>query len=102
VGIAALWAMPRSASSQVLYVAEANGTVGKYNATTGVCDQSQLHHGLSLAYGLAVSGNTLFVSDLVGGTVGEYDATTGAAINGSETGSATTLAGTDKRFGSPG
>jgi hypothetical protein len=34
LGIAALWAMPRSAPAQ-LYVSQVVGTVGEYNATTG-------------------------------------------------------------------
>ena len=33
------------------------------------------------SFGLAVSGNHVFVTDFFGDTVGEYNATTGAALN---------------------
>jgi len=39
--------------------------------------------GLNHPYGIAISGNDLFVTNFSGNTVGEYDATTGATINAS-------------------
>ena len=68
----------------MLYVGQANNTVGKYNATTGAVINANFITGLNYApTALAVSGNILFVaSGSYGtGTVGEYDATTGAVIN---------------------
>src|SRR5271165_6430237 len=81
LGIAALWAMPRSAHAQ-LYVST-GGTVGVYDATTGAAINAKLITGLSggTFFGgptLALSGNNLFVGGL---TVGKYDATMGVAIN---------------------
>jgi hypothetical protein len=49
--------------------------------------------GLNLSFGVALSGNTLWVADFSGGRVGGYNATTGVAINATETGSVTTLGG---------
>jgi hypothetical protein len=82
IGTAALWAPPRNACAQ-LYVSQSGvgGTVGEYDAATGAAINANLVTGLSDPFGLAVSGNTLFVAD--GDTVGEYDAATGAAINAS-------------------
>src|SRR5271167_4574084 len=80
LGIAALWAMPRSAHAQ-LYVSQVfNGGVGKYNATTGAAINANFITGLSSPKGLALSGNHLFVTNVLSNTIGEYDATTGAAI----------------------
>jgi len=39
--------------------------------------------GVSGPYGIAISGNTLFVANMGYHTIGEYNATTGAAINAS-------------------
>jgi len=64
LGIAALWAMPRSAGAQQLYVAEINNnTVGEYNATTGAAINASFITGLLSPQGLAISGNTLFVAN---------------------------------------
>ena len=71
LGIAALWAMSRSAHAQ-LYVGSgvnlsfvSQGTVIEYNAATGALIDATLITGLGPlgAYppGVAVSGNTLFV-----------------------------------------
>ena len=86
--IAALWAMPKNAHAQ-LYVTEFPqgggpiGFVGKYDGTTGAAISPSFIIGLSFPRGLAVLGNTLFVSTEGNNTVGEYDAKTGAAINAS-------------------
>jgi hypothetical protein len=62
-------------SGNNLFVAnEFVGTIGEYDAITG----------LNEPFGLALSGNDLFVGSYAGGsgtTVGEYDATTGHVIN---------------------
>jgi DNA-binding beta-propeller fold protein YncE len=91
IAIAALWAMPRTAHAQ-LYVINTPGgggqvVVSKYNATTGAAINASFITGLinltfAPDFGLAVSGNTLFVGDVLG-FVGKYDATTGGAINAS-------------------
>jgi hypothetical protein len=57
----------------------AKPSVGEYDATTGKAINPSFITGLSFPYGLAVSGNTLFVAN--DSVVGEYDATTGKAIN---------------------
>src|SRR5271166_631185 len=95
LGIAALWAMPRSARAQ-LYVLEGppgppnfsptapvNTTVGEYNAATGAVINATLITGIGLAQNsVAVSGNNLFLGNGgIPGTVSEYNATTGAVIN---------------------
>jgi hypothetical protein len=65
-----------------LYAASAGGgTVGEYNATTGVAVNATLVSGLSGPEGLAVVGSNLFVVNVNSSTVGEYDANTGATIN---------------------
>src|ERR1700722_15177603 len=80
--VAALWAMPRSAHTQ-LYVSQVLASaVGEYNATGGAINTSFI----LLPPGddpvaIALSGNTLFVSNFGEGTVGAYNATTGAPIN---------------------
>ena len=57
------------------------GTVSEYDATTGapVAGFTTIT-GLQYPTGLAVSGNTLYVSDTGNGTVQTYDATTGAFV----------------------
>ena len=85
IAAAALWAMPKNAHAQ-LYLTELPGgglaVVGKYDATTGAAISSSfITTGLSVPFGLAVEGNTLFVVNFITGTVGKYDATTGAAIS---------------------
>ena len=84
LGIAALSAMPRSASGQ-LYIGQANGTVSEYDVSTNPATliNANLIQGLVGAVSplsfLVVSGNTLFVAN--GATVGAYNATSGAVIN---------------------
>jgi hypothetical protein len=88
IGIAALWSMPRNAHAQV-YVVQygSNGSVGEYNVTTGGANPNFIT-GLDFPYGIAQSGNTLFVSiygpptpSLIDrSSITEFDATTGAAI----------------------
>jgi hypothetical protein len=89
IGIAALWAMPRSARAQ-LYVAQSGplgslqfgaGTVGEYDATTGAAINARLITGLNGPSDLALSGNALFVATFDPGTVGAFNATTGAVTN---------------------
>jgi hypothetical protein len=92
IGLAALWAMPSSARAQ-LYVSQQppGNTVGAYNATTGGAINARFittGPGPSPPLDLAVSGNTLFVTNYgypgkfsLPGAVGAYNATTGAAIN---------------------
>jgi hypothetical protein len=66
-----------------LLVAQSS-TVGEYDATTGELLNANFITGFKEASHLAVSGNTLYVSDSNDGgvgTVGDYDATTGAPIN---------------------
>ena len=79
LAITALGAMPRSARAQ-LYVTTPANNVGEYNAITGAAINAQFITGLG-AFGLALSGNDLFVANWNRNSVGEYDATTGAAIN---------------------
>jgi hypothetical protein len=86
IGVATLWAMPRSARAQ-LYISQApgiqlnDGTVGKYDATTGAAIHANFIQG-NAPTGLAVSGNNLFLANTFGGsTVGEYDANKGNVIN---------------------
>jgi hypothetical protein len=66
LGIAVLWAMPRSARAQLRYVG-CNYFVGEYNATTGAAINASLitvtYPDLYAPCALALSGNTLFVAD---------------------------------------
>jgi glucose/arabinose dehydrogenase len=55
--------------------------VGEYDATAGAAISPSFITGLTNPYGLALSGNNLFVANTNGVRVGEYDATTGAVIN---------------------
>jgi hypothetical protein len=83
--MAVIWAMPRNVNAQ-LYVtnraAGGNGLVREYNATTGTAISATFITGLTneIDFGLAVSGNTLFVTNSGDGTIGGYDATTAAVI----------------------
>jgi len=88
--IAAIWAMPGNARAQLYVNQDANPSsevvasgVGEYNATTGAAINANFISGLNEPVALAVSGNTLFVADIVGaaGTIGAYNANTGAVIN---------------------
>jgi hypothetical protein len=68
-----------------LFVAARDGTVGKYDATTGGAIKAKFITGLHEPSALAVLGDTLFVASLGdgrdgSGTVGTYDAKTGDAI----------------------
>lgn len=86
IAIAMLWAIPRDAGAQILYVTSRPGSgavvVSKYNAITGALINANFITGLSSENdeGLALLGNTLFVADCGRDTVGAYDATTGAPI----------------------
>jgi len=72
------------AKAQVIYVSnDYNGTVGKYNATTGAAINAAFVTGLDYPVGIAVSGNDLFVVNRRANTIGKYNATTGATINAS-------------------
>ena len=73
-----------SASAQIL-VANIGNTIGEYNSTNGAAISVPLVNdpGVSGPYGIAISGNTLFVANMGYHTIGEYNATTGAAINAS-------------------
>ena len=90
ITIAVLWALPRNAHAQILYVSQQIsigppfgdvGIVSEFNAKTGEVIDANFITGLRVPRGLAVSGNTLFVADRGRNTVGKYDARTGAAIN---------------------
>ena len=87
LAIAALFAAPATARAAVVYVGQdgngtqGTGSIGEYNATTGA--GGTIITGLNSPAGLALSGNTLFVSNALNGTVGTYNATTGAPINSS-------------------
>jgi hypothetical protein len=83
LGITVLWVMPRTARAQLLYVSQYNtATVGVYNASTGATINPSHITGLSAPFGLALSGNTLFVSDDGNNNViGKYVASTGSPIN---------------------
>jgi WD40 repeat protein len=75
-----------SGDGTALFVANTgNNTVGKYNATTGAAINAKFITGLSAPWGIALSGNNLFIansgSTIGNNTVSEYNAITGAAIN---------------------
>ena len=56
LGIAMLWAMPRNARAQLLYVGQTgNSSVGEYNATTGAAINANFITGLNEPEGLAVA-----------------------------------------------
>ena len=65
-----------------------SATVGTYDTDTGAAIDPSLFTGISSAAGLALSGNTLFVTDgrLGDGSVSTYDATTGATIQSGTSG----------------
>src|SRR5207245_536429 len=73
--------------AQIFVANTNNGTVGTYDLD-GTPLNASLITGLAFPYGLALSGNNLYVStdgdgSAGAGAVGVYDATTGAAINSS-------------------
>src|SRR5262249_44847097 len=73
------------------------GMVGLYNANTGKAINAQFITGLSKPTGLAVAGNTLYVSSFIpNGTVSAYTANTGAPAPGF-----TTIPGLSQPTGSP-
>ncbi len=79
---AALCAHPGTSCAQTIFVTDIiNGTIGEYDAVTGVTINSTLVSGLDMPAGLALAGNRLFVAN-EGGTVGEYT-TSGATVNAS-------------------
>ena len=88
--IVALWSSPRSAHAQ-LYVnqqapptSQAQSGVSEYNTTTGAAINPNFITGLNEPVAIAVSGNDLFVANIIGGTAGvvsEYNAATGTPIN---------------------
>jgi DNA-binding beta-propeller fold protein YncE len=87
IGIASLWAMPRSAHAQI-YVSQGDTAgIGEYDATTGAAINANFITGEGgLGGSLLLSGNDLFAS--TGNpsfilTIAEFNATTGAAINAS-------------------
>jgi hypothetical protein len=68
--------MPRNARAEVYVINTPRGSTGgvsEYNATTGEVIRLDFIRGLDQPFGLAVSGDTLFVSDATRGTVGKYD-----------------------------
>jgi hypothetical protein len=76
LGVAAIWAMPRNARAQVLYVGQsAINSVGEYDASTGAAINASFITGVGGSPALVLSGNDLFVEN--GNTLSEYNATTG-------------------------
>ncbi len=73
-----------SSDGSTLYLADdryQGGTkVEEFNASTGALINANFITGLSGPWGVAVSGNSLYVSSWATGTVGKYDATTGLPI----------------------
>jgi hypothetical protein len=71
----------------ILYVSQAGdntvGSVSQINAITGAVINGNFIRGLDFPYGLALSGNNLYVADYGTQTVGQYNATTGAVIKAS-------------------
>jgi len=100
LGIAALWAMPRTARAQTLYVVQdGNYPVSAYDVSTNPATliyANFIPNSPGQMFGaLAVSGNNLYVMKTGPTTVvSEYDATTGVAINDTQTGFVTTVDGT--------
>src|SRR5438876_778806 len=70
------------AHAQIYVVDQCDGTIGKYDATTGATINPSLVSGLFYPNSIAVSGGNLLVAQY-GGPIGEYDANTGATINAS-------------------
>jgi hypothetical protein len=57
------------------------GDVSKFDQTSGAGITTPLVSGLAYPEGLAVAGNTLYISEGAGGRVRTYDATTGVVTN---------------------
>ena len=72
-------------AGNVLYVTfNDSGKVNAYDASTGATLAGFVPISVAIPFGVAVLGNTLYVSDnAAGGNVGAYNATTGAVINAS-------------------
>src|ERR1700732_2535278 len=88
IAIAVLWAMPRNAQAQRLYVTQMPffplsrvGEVSEYDPHTGGLIKEDFIGALNNPSGLTVSGNTLFVLNFGADVVSKFDADTGAAIN---------------------
>ncbi|HUA65398.1 MAG TPA: hypothetical protein VME24_06095 [Alphaproteobacteria bacterium] len=68
-------------NAQDLFVTEHGGTIGEYT-TTGATVNASLISGLNQPFGIAISGNDLFVANPTLDTIGEYT-TAGATVNAS-------------------
>ena len=79
LGIAALWALPNNARAQLYVGQRMTGIVSKFDATTGIVINTDFIDNNAPPYGLALSGNHLFVTSLRG--VVEYNAATGTPID---------------------
>src|SRR5450759_474808 len=76
-----------AAHAQIFVVNTSADTIGEYT-NSGATVNASLVSGLSVPWGIAVSGSNLFVtnqfnSQMADGTIGEYNAITGAAVNAS-------------------
>ena len=68
-------------SGDSFYVGKAHTGVGRYDVTTGAPATGWTSPGvMHFPYGLAVSGNRLYISNYDTNTVGVYNATTGAVL----------------------
>lgn len=87
IAIVALWAVPRNAQGQHLYVTDRRGVglgvVSEFDASTGSAINADFIGALDSPSGIAVSNDIVFVTDVgrFNGRIGKYDATTGKAIN---------------------
>jgi hypothetical protein len=82
VATMALWGTPALADTGAVFVVNTNGTtgtIGEYT-TDGATVNPALITGLSNPWGIAVSGDHLYVSNIGNGTIGEYT-TSGAVVN---------------------
>jgi hypothetical protein len=77
---AVLWSMPTAAHAAIYVTSDIiPAKIGKY-ASDGTTVNASLVSGLSLPFGIALSGSNLFVTNLSAGTIGKYT-TTGATVN---------------------
>lgn len=74
-----------SVSAQVVYTANYDGTVARYDVsdTNNIISNTSFISGLSNPHGLVISGSTLYVADYDNSTVGSYNFSNGTAINAS-------------------
>lgn len=79
-----------TSSAQILYVGNANGTIGEYNSSNGTVINSSFITGLYEPQAIAFSSNTLYVENsenfqlgTFNGSIGAYNASTGTVINAS-------------------